>query len=615
MNFQNIDNYSQEELEEILDDASNSYYNTNKLELIDSEFDFVKEYLLSKYPHSKYKTKVGHVTGNKVQLPYYMGSMDNLKEEKKISNWMKKYKEDYVIMSKLDGISGLLYKNGHILKLFTRGNGQEGKDVSHLIKYFNIPNLNSHSEITIRGEILVKQDTYSKLKTTSANSRSFASGLVNSKKPDKTVKYLDFVAYEMLYPEFKISEQLKKLKKMGFDVVKNNSVKNIDFKYLQTTLESYKSTEDYLIDGIIIRHNSNYGYNKAGNPEYAFAFKMLLNEQVEETIVVKVHWNVSKYRKLFPQVQVKKVNIGGVNIEYVSGKSGQFIYKNKIGPGAVVKIARSCDVIPDILEVVIKAKKPDMPDSEYEWNETDVDIFSIDNNDDDVCKIKLITDFFKNINVGSMGPGIIKKLYENGYTEIVDILHIRKKDLLEIEGFQETLANKIINNIKMALEKVNLIEIMNASNIFGNGLGKKKLALIFSSIPDVMKHKIDNNLKQKIINIDGFSDISANQFVNNLEGFKLFLKNLKIKTHNLDSYIEKTQIKKNIVFTGFRNSELEKYLESHKISVKNTINTDTFLLIKKDKSSTSSKIQEANKKNIKVISLEEFMKNKNSYIK
>ena len=615
MDFQDIDNYSQEELEEILDDASDSYYNTSKLVITDAEFDFVKEYLLSKYPHSKYKTKVGHVTGNKVKLPYYMGSMDNLKEEKKISNWIKKYKEDYVIMSKLDGISGLLYKNGHTLKLFTRGNGTEGKDVSHLIKYFNIPNLNAHSEITIRGEILVKQDTYSKLKTTSANSRSFASGLVNSKKPDKNVKHLDFVAYEMLYPEFKISEQLKKLKKMGFDVVKNHSVKNIDFKYLQTTLESYKSSEDYLIDGIIIRHNNNYGYNKSGNPDYAFAFKMLLNEQVEETIVVKVHWNVSKYRKLFPQVQVKKVNIGGVNIEYVSGKSAQFIYKNKIGPGAVIKIARSCDVIPDILEVVVKAKKPDMPDSEYEWNETDVDIFSIDNNDDDVCKIKLITDFFKNISVGSMGPGIIKKLYENGYTEIVDILHIKKKDLLEIEGFQETLANKIINNIKIALEKVNLIEIMNASNIFGNGLGKRKLALIFSNIPDVMKHKIDNNLKQKIINIDGFSIISANQFVNNLEEFKLFLKNLKIKTHNLDSYIEKTQIKKNIVFTGFRNSELEKYLESHKIAVKNTINTDTFLVITKDKSSTSSKINEANKKNIKVISLEEFMKNKKCYIK
>ncbi len=614
MNHQNIINYTQEELEDILDTASNAYYNTNKLTMSDEEFDFIKEYLLSKYPYSKYKTKVGHVTGNKIKLPYYMGSMDNLKDEKKINNWIKKYTSNYVIMSKLDGISGLLYKNGHTLKLFTRGNGVEGKDVSHLIQHFNIPDLSSHSEITIRGEILIKQKTYEKLKTDSANSRSFASGLVNSKKPDKNVKYLDFVAYEMLYPEFKISEQLKNLKKMGFNVVKNHTIKNIDFDYLQDTLTSYKSEDDYLIDGIIIRHNSNYGYNKSGNPDYAFAFKMLLNEQVEETVVVKVHWNVSKYRKLFPQVQVKKVNIGGVNIEYVSGKSAQFIYKNKIGPGAVVKIARSCDVIPDILDVVVKAKKPDMPSTSYEWNETDVDIFSTDNSDDDVCKMKLITDFFKNINVGNMGPGIVKKLYEEGYTEISDILHIKKKDLLEIEGFQETLAYKIINNIKTALDNVNLIEIMNASNIFGNGLGKRKLALIFANIPDVMKHKADNKLLNKIIEIDGFSNITATQFVENLDKFKIFLKKLKIKTHNLDSYIEKTQLKKNIVFTGFRNSELEQYLEQNKIGVKNSINSDTFLLITKDNSSKSSKIKEAQKKNIPIVTIDSFLKNKNKYI-
>ena len=615
MDFQNIDNYSQEDLEELLDDASNSYYNTNKLTLSDSEFDFIKEYLLSQYPYSKYKTNIGYSTSNKINLPYYMGSMDNLKEEKKINNWIKKYNEDYVIMSKLDGISGLLYKNGHNIKLYTRGNGLEGKDVSHLIKYFNIPDLNSHSEITIRGEILIKQKTYDKLETDSANSRSFASGLVNSKNPTKNVKYLDFIAYEMLYPEFTIRDQLKNLKKLGFNVVKNHTIKNINFKYLQNTLDLYKSSEKYLIDGIIIRHNNNYGYNKSGNPDYAFAFKMLLSEQIEETIVVKVHWNVSKYRKLFPQVQVKKVNIGGVNIEFVSGKSAQFIYKNKIGPGAIIKIARSCDVIPDILEIVVKAKKAEMPNSKYEWNDTCVDIFSIDDNDNDICKIKLITDFFKNISVSCMGPGIIKKLYENGYMEISDILHIKKVDLLEIEGFQKTLANKIITNIKNALEKVNLIEIMNASNIFGNGLGKVRLALIFSNIPDIMEHSIDNNLKKKIMCIAGFSEVISSQFVTHLNEFKIFLKKLKIKTHNLDSYIEKTQIKKNIVFTGFRNSELEKYLEVHNITIKNTINSDTILLITKDKIGKSTKIQEAEKKKIKIITLEEFLKNKKHYIK
>ena len=154
---------------------------------------------------------------------------------------------------------------------------------------------------------------------------------------------------------------------------------------------------------------------------------------------------------------------------------------------------------------------------------------------------------------------------------------------------------------------------MNASNIFGNGLGKRKLALIFSNIPDVMKHKADNKLLNKIIEIDGFSTITATQFVENLDTFK-GSKKFKIKTHNLDSYIEKTQLKTNVVFTGFRNSELEKYLLEHKIAVKNSINSDTIYLITKDKSSKSSKIEEA-RKNIKIITVDDFIKNKNKYIK
>ena len=134
--------------------------------------------------------------------------------------------------------------------------------------------------------------------------------------------------------------------------------------------------------------------------------------------------------------------------------------KNKIGAGAIVQIARSCDVIPDIVKVIKKAKQADMPDTEYEWNETEVDIFSVDEGDNDVCKMKLIGDFFKNISVANLGPGIVKRLYEAGYTEIEDILHISIDDLLGIEGFQDTSAKKLVSNIKKAINSVNLIELM-----------------------------------------------------------------------------------------------------------------------------------------------------------
>ena len=617
MDFKNIDSYTQQEIEEILDNASNSYYNSGKEELTDEEFDFLKEYLITKFPKTSYKNKTGYeVKGEKVELPYWMGSMTNIKENKKINSWINKYENNYVIMSKLDGISALLNKDGCGIKLYTRGNGKQGKDISHLIPYLKIPDLSSHSEICIRGELLIKTDTYDKLKSDSANSRSFVSGMVNSKKPNmKYVKYIDFVAYEMLYPQFKISEQLKKIKRLGFNTVQNKSVEEIDFEYLQEELKDFKSTSPYLIDGIIIRHNDNYSYNKSGNPDYAFAFKMLLEEQVVETVVEKVEWNVSKYRKLYPRVKVKKVNIGGVNITYASGKSAQFIWKNKIGVGAIVQIARSCDVIPDIVKVIKKAKQADMPETEYEWNETEVDIFSVDDGDDDVCKMKLVGDFFKNINVGSMGPGTVKKLYENGFTEIEDILHITIDDLLDMEGFQEKSAKTLVTNIKKAIQSVNLIELMNASNVFGRGLGKRKLEALFTNIPNLMERQSNNSLMTDIMEVEGFSNITAKQFVDNFDDFKKFMKKLNIKTHNLKEYIKKSKIKKNIVFTGFRNNELEKVLEKNGIAVNSSINSDTVFVIKKDSSSQSSKIKEAEKKKIKVITLDTFLKNKDKFIK
>ena len=67
MDFNNLDSYSQKELEEILNDDSNSYYNTGKEELTDEEFDFLKQFLITKFPKTSFKNKIGYeVSGEKI---------------------------------------------------------------------------------------------------------------------------------------------------------------------------------------------------------------------------------------------------------------------------------------------------------------------------------------------------------------------------------------------------------------------------------------------------------------------------------------------------------------------------------------------------------------------
>ena len=164
--------------------------------------------------------------------------------------------------------------------------------------------------------------------------------------------------------------------------------------------------------------------------------------------------------------------------------------------------------------------------------------------------------------------------------------------------------------MKSAIKSANLIDLMNASNVFGRGLGKKKLEVLFSNIPNLMERQSNNSLVYDIMDVDGFSDITAKQFVDNFDKFKMFMKKLNIKTPNLKEYVKKGEIKRNIVFTGFRNNDLEKMLEKNKIGVNNSINANTFLVIKKDNNTTSSKLKDAENKKIKVITIDTFLKNK-----
>ena len=68
----------------------------------------------------------------------------------------------------------------------------------------------------------------------------------------------------------------------------------------------------------------------------------------------------------------------------------KYIQDNKIGKGSIIKIVRSGDVIPYIVEVVKPSKKPDMPDIEYKWNETDVHIVVVNPNEEIKRKISII---------------------------------------------------------------------------------------------------------------------------------------------------------------------------------------------------------------------------------
>ena len=82
-----------------------------------------------------------------------MGSMDKIKPDTEALNiWKNKYNGPYVISCKLDGVSGLYTTENDIPKLYTRGDGNIGQDISHLIPYLRLPKTKG---LVIRGEFIL----------------------------------------------------------------------------------------------------------------------------------------------------------------------------------------------------------------------------------------------------------------------------------------------------------------------------------------------------------------------------------------------------------------------------------------------------------------------------
>ena len=176
-------------------------------------------------------------------------------------------------------------------KLYTRGNGKVGQDISHLLKDIAIPDV---KDVIVRGEFIIKRNVFeSKYKDTFANPRNLVAGIINRKSKDSKSKDVDFIAYEVIEPVQKPSSQMASIESMGFKTVKNENKKTVSNNYLSDVLMDWRTNYEYEIDGIIVS-DDNVHPRVEGNPDHSFAFKMVMSDQVTEAKVVDVLWKPSK---------------------------------------------------------------------------------------------------------------------------------------------------------------------------------------------------------------------------------------------------------------------------------------------------------------------------------
>jgi DNA ligase (NAD+) len=622
-----LNEFDKENILKLIEYFNDKYYNKGKSLITDKKYDDILEYYERKYEKiNKIGAKVN--TKEEIKLPYFMPSLNKVKTDKEINKWTNKYNgKNYVISCKIDGESALLIKENNIVNLYTRGDGEYGKNISHVLPYINVNHNNLKNGDTVRGELNITRENFKKINENGnfTNSRNYVIGTINKKEIDKErLKYIDFIPYALLSDNLIKSKQFEYIKNIGVEIY-NVQVEEINNDILSELYEKMRNNYKYEIDGLVISDNSIvYPKNMENvNPKNEIAFKgFSINQISEKTKVIDIIWEITKTKRLFPTIRVEEVEILNSKIEYITGNNYRYICDNEIGIGSIVIIEMANLIIPKIHKVIKTSKNFNLPKINYEFDKNEINLIAIDIDDEtnDKIKVKKMEYFFKTLDIKYLGEMTIKKFVDNNYDDIFKIISAKKEDINKFLG--NKITDKIYNEFDDKLINRELYEIMDASCLFV-GIADKKFKLLLDVYPnfiDMYKKHNKEELYNLIKKIKGFEQITINKILNNMDEFIIWYDRLiKIKP-TLIKINDKNEIKEiqlfdnryiqfnkmTLCFSGFRDKNIEQELIKNNIKVSEKMNKDVNILIIKDIKKGGNKYLYAIKNNIKIIEMSKF---------
>jgi DNA ligase (NAD+) len=466
------------EIVRLLREASHAYHTGGPLKMDDETYDGLIERLEELEPEHPYFDEIGAPPSQgAVKLPYPMPSLDKIKPgEEQLKRFLTN-PGGFVMSEKLDGLSALWTRG----KLYLRGDGLVGQDVSHLIE-LGIQGL-SKASIAIRGELILPRTAGVAL------ARSWVNGQIHQKSPQAAeIGKICFIAYEMMGSRLTRSNQFTWLAENGFEVPWNMSVKTVTEIALEMILKDRRSVSKYDTDGIVVGLDmapvSESTATKAKNPKDCVAFKMPLADQSAETTVRAILWAPSAQGFIIPRVQFDPVKIGSATIEFCTGHNARLIHSSRLGPGAKIVIRRSGDVIPKLDRVLVAAAEPSFPESgTWMWDgdaATAVHIRSIGlTAAGSSAKLHY---FLKTLEIPGAGPATASALVEAGIVDPATLWGATPDTLAKILG-PKTGAS-LHTNLRTTLADVSELTLMHASSIMPRGVGDTKLTSLFAAEAD-----------------------------------------------------------------------------------------------------------------------------------
>ena len=356
------------ELIEAMKKESEAYYNEDTSLVSDFDYDqqFARLEALEKetgiiYADSPTQKVSGSVSG-RLKKVHHNKPMLSCKKTKDYGDLVKFGRgKDLVLSYKMDGLTIVArYEHGSLIQLITRGDGDDGEDITHNAWLFkNLPmRIPSEEYVEVRGEGVISYQEFEEFNEDGKyeNCRNLASGMVRQNDArGKRNCPVTFLAFELVAP-LPNGTKLKSyeaLENYGFTVVTHKPVSGgYTAEFLGKVIETYFAPKDcpFPVDGVVLDYNDLvYGREQGATGHH-------------ENCRIALKWPDTLYKTVFRGVDVQctrtgrvsltaifdKVRIEGSTVGRATLHNLEFLQKLNLVPGDEIQVYKANMIIPAV---------------------------------------------------------------------------------------------------------------------------------------------------------------------------------------------------------------------------------------------------------------------------
>ncbi len=652
-----------EELRIILQQHNYSYYVRSEPSISDFEYDLLineLQTLEKSYPLFDDENSPSRRVGSDLNREfesfshrYPMLSLGNSYNREELIEFDKRVQKtigdsfSYFCELKYDGVAvALSYRNGKLIRALTRGDGTRGDDVTHNIRTIrSIPLQLKGDEIPaefeIRGEVIFPTEAFALLnserelkgETPFANPRNAASGTLKMQNSSLVAKRpLDCLFYYIPGEQQLFDTQHESLvtaRSWGFKVPDYNLLAS-SIKEVSDFIDQWESARDKLpfdIDGIVIKVDSIQLQQELGftakTPRWAISYKFKAEQTTSR--LLSIDFQVGRTGAVTPVANLEPVQLAGTIVKRASLHNADQIALLDIRLGDLVYVEKGGEIIPKIVGVEKKSRKPDSEAFRFlsTCPECGSDLIRAEDEAAHYCpntsgcppQIKGRLEHFisrKAMDINAAEATIDLLFREGLVKDPSDLYRLDVHQIMELERFGEKSAHNLINSIQSSRE-IPFQRVLYALGIrYVGETVARKLAEAKLSMEQLMEadqedlEQVDEIGERIALSLLSYLSEESNlMLIERLKSAGLQMK-MELTTEKSSDILSGKTVVISGVFVEHSREELKTIIEQHggKSSASISARTDYILA---GENMGPSKYQKAQKLGIPIITEEQFL--------